>query len=252
MNKSLRLFYTEEKPNSDRLITITGDEAHRIREVLRMQSGEECRVANSKGHEYLSKIEKITKEEIVLRIIKESINSKNSRIRITLGLPLIKGDRFERVLEKGTELGVDIFCPLKLERCEVRIPEKRKKQREERWKKIIYEASRQCNRIPPPLKKPLQNLEEFIIETKKEDLKIFGYIGENQRTLHDALTIDKSKENISISVLTGPEGDLSIDESKKVMNAGFIPVSLGPRILRADTAPISIISIIQYTLGEMP
>ncbi|MED5579388.1 MAG: RsmE family RNA methyltransferase [Nitrospinota bacterium] len=252
MNKSLRLFYTEEKPNEDKLITIGGDEAHHIREVLRMQSGEECRVGNSNGQEYFSKIESITKEKIVLRVVDEIMNSKKSSIRISLGIPLIKGDRFEKVLEKGTELGVDIFYPLTLERCEVRIPEKRKKQREERWNRIIYESSRQCNRIPPPIKKPLLNLEEFIFETRKDDLKIFGYIGENQQILHDALRIDKSEKRISISVLTGPEGDLSPNESERVIQAGFIPVSLGPRILRADTAPISIISIIQYTLGEMP
>ena len=252
LNKSLRLFYTEAKPNNEKLITIIGEEAHHIREVLRMQLGEKCRIANSKGNEYFSKIANITKERIVLKVIEEHFNTRNSRIKITLGLPLIKGDRFERVLEKGTELGVDVFCPLILERCQIRIPEKKIKQRQERWEKIIYESSRQSNRIPPPLKKPLQNLEEFIYETKKDDIKIFGYIGENQKSLHEVLDIKEFKENLSVSILTGPEGDLSPEESKKVMLAGFIPVSLGPRILRADTAPISIISIIQYTLGEMP
>ena len=252
LNKPLRLFFTEEDANSQKLITISGDEAHHIREVLRMQLGEECRIANSKGYEYFSKIENITKEKIILKIIEEKINTRKSRLRITLGLPLRKGDRFERVLEKGTELGVDIFYPLMLKRCEIRIPEKKKKQKQARWKKIIYESARQSNRIPPPLEKPIQNLEEFIFKTKKDDIKIFGYIGKNQKTLHEALQTKKSKENLSISILTGPEGDLSPEESERVIQAGFIPVSLGPRILRADTAPISIISIIQYTLGEMP
>ena len=95
LNKPLRLFFTEEDANSQKLITISGDEAHHIREVLRMQLGEECRIANSKGYEYFSKIENITKEKIILKVIEEKINTRKSRLRITLGLPLIKGDRFE-------------------------------------------------------------------------------------------------------------------------------------------------------------
>ena len=187
LKKPLRLFYTEEDANNDKLITITGDEAHHIREVLRMQLGEECRIANSKGSEYFSKIENITKERIILKVLREIINTRKSRLRITLGLPLIKGERFERVLEKGTELGVDIFYPLMLQRCEIKIPEKKKKLRQARWKKIIYESARQSNRIPHPLEKPIQNLEEYITKTKKDDIKNFGYKGENQKTLHEAL-----------------------------------------------------------------
>ena len=121
-----------------------------------------------------------------------------------------------------------------------------------------YEKLAQLLSLYNSINQEKQGVEEpsFIDPTAKIGNNVyigaFCYIGKNQKTLHEALQTKKSKENLSISILTGPEGDLSPEESERVIQAGFIPVSLGPRILRADTAPISIISIIQYTLGEMP
>ena len=178
----------------------------------------------------------------------------SSPLSIALGLPLLKGERFEWVLQKGCELGADAFYPLMLERCEVRIQEKRSVERHRRWRRIVLEAAKQCDRVPPPVAHPLGDLESFLAETKDFDLKLMGYLGEHAMSAKEALSrvSDHSADApLRAALLTGPEGDLTEEESGQALDSGFLPVSLGPRILRADTAPVSLVTIVQHALGDM-
>ena len=250
----LRLFYISPAAVQGEQVVLGAEESAHIRRVLKMKAGEICRAATSEGQEYRIELTEITASESTARIIERLPRRPSSPSSIALGLPLLKGERFEWVLQKGCELGADAFYPLALERCEVRIQEKRSVERHKRWRRIVFEAAKQCDRVPPPVAHPPGDLEGFLAGTKDFDLKIMGYLGEGAISLKQALSRaggNSAGAPLRVALLTGPEGDLTDEESGQAMDSGFLPVSLGPRILRADTAPVSLVTIVQHALGDM-
>ena len=249
----LRLFYIPPEAVHDEQIVLGAEESAHIHRVLKMRAGAICRVATSDGQEYKVELTEMSATETTARIIERLPQRPLSPCSVALGLPLLKGERFEWVIQKGCELGTDAFYPLALERCEVRL-EKKRAERHIRWRRIALEAARQCDRVPPPTVHPLGGLEGFLADKESFDLKIIGYLGEDAISVNEALSRaarDKAAAPLRVAILTGPEGDLTNEEAQHAMDSGFLPVSLGPRILRADTAPISLITIVQHALGDM-
>ena len=250
----LRLFYIAPEAIQDEQVILGAEESAHIRRVLKMGTGAICRAATEDGQEYKVELTEISASETTARIIERLPKRTPSPLSVALGLPLLKGERFEWVLQKGCELGADAFHPLALERCEVRIQEKRRAERHRRWRRIVFEAAKQCDRVPPPVAHPLGGLEDFLAATEDFDLKILGFLGENALPVKKALSREtggKTNAPLRVAILTGPEGDLTNEEAEGAMDAGFLPVSLGPRILRADTAPVSLLTIVQHALGDM-
>lgn len=250
----LRLFYVPQEAIQDEQVTLGAEESAHIRRVLKMQAGAVCRVATEDGREYKVELIEISASETTARIIERLPGRPPPPLSIALGVPLLKGERFEWVLQKGCELGADAFHPLALERCEVRIQEKRRAERHRRWRRIVLEAAKQCDRVPPPAAHPLGGLEGFLAATEDFDLKILGFLGEDALPVKEALSREtggKTSAPLRVAILTGPEGDLTNEEAEGAMESGFLPVSLGPRILRADTAPVSLLTIAQHALGDM-
>lgn len=250
----LRLFYIAPEAVQDEQVVFEAEESAHIRRVLKMTAGAICRVATENGREYKVELTEISASEATARIIERLPGRAPSPLSIALGLPLLKGERFEWVLQKGCELGADAFHPLALERCEVKVQEKRRSERQRRWRRIVLEAAKQCDRVPPPAAHPIGGLENFLAATEDFDLKIMGYLGEDAISVREALSRmaeGKADPPLRVAILTGPEGDLTNEEAEQAMESGFLPVSLGPRILRADTAPVSLLTIVQHALGDM-
>ena len=248
----LRLFYVPTEAVQGGQVVLGAEESAHIRRVLKMTAGAICRVATEDGLEYKVELTEISAAESSARIIERLPKRPSSPLSIALGLPLLKGERFEWVLQKGCELGADAFYPLALERCGVRIQEKRSAERHRRWRRIVMEAAKQCDRVPPPIAHPSGGLAEYLAETEGFDLKLMGYLGEAAIPAKEALSrLSSAASPLRVAILTGPEGDLTEEEAERAMDAGFLPVSLGPRILRADTAPVSLLAIAQHALGDM-
>ncbi len=248
----LRLFYVPPAAVQGEQVVLGAEESAHIRRVLKMQAGAICRAATEDGREYKVELTEITAGESTARIIERLPKRPPSPTSIALGVPLLKGERFEWVLQKGCELGADAFHPLALERCEVRIQEKRSADRHNRWRRIVLEAAKQCDRVPPPVTHPPGGLAEYLAETDSFDLKLMGYLGEDAIPAKEALSrVSSAASPLRVAILTGPEGDLTEEEAQRAMDSGFLPVSLGPRILRAGTAPVSLITIVQHALGDM-
>ena len=250
----LRLFYVPPEAVQDEQVVFEAEEPAQIRRVIKMTAGAICRAATEDGHEYKVELTEISVGETTARIIERLPGRPPPPLSIALGLPLLKGERSEWVLQKGCELGADAFYPLALERCEVRIQEKRRTERHKRWRRIVLEAAKQCDRVPPPKAHPLGGLEGFLAGTEDFDLKILGFLGEGALPVKEALSRETGAgpdSPLRIAILTGPEGDLTDEEAEGAMESGFLPVSLGPRILRADTAPVSLLTIAQHALGDM-
>ena len=250
----LRLFYVPPEAVQGDQVVLGAEESAHIHRVLKIQAGAICRAATEDGREYRVELTEISAGKCVGRIIERLPERATPPLSIALGLPLLKGERFEWVLQKGCELGADAFHPLALERCEVRIQERRRAERHKRWRRIVLEAAKQCDRVPPPVAHPLGGLEGFLADTEDSDLKIMGFLGEGALSVKEALSRTaggKADRPLRVAILTGPEGDLTSEEAQRAMESGFLPVSLGPRILRADTAPVSLLTIVQHALGDM-
>lgn len=236
-----RLFLPPEHITSKEII-ITGENARYLSLVLRAQPGESVAILDGQGKRYICNILSVHKKEVRVEKIKEEYYSSESPISITLAQGLPKGDKMDLIVQKATELGVSKIIPLIAERSQIRTTEKAS-----RWRKIALSASQQSGRdIVPEIEEPLKT-DEFLSRGIQHNGIIFSEIY-NKRNLKETLL--KIKDLKHITLLIGPEGGFSKDEITSAVENGFTEASLGPRILRTETAPIAAISIIQYELGD--
>ncbi len=265
-------------------ITITGDQARYLSLVLRVKPGDQLIVFDGSGFKYDCTILKSHKKEIVAEKIKKEPYSVESPISITLAQGIAKGEKMDLIIQKSTELGVRKVVPLITEHSDVRHTEKL-----QRWRKIALSASQQSGRDKiPEIMEPVE-FREFLNNlpasrcnaSRQQEPSLFSkegntpltplYRGEyspplkkgdeggfsriifseehKERNLKKILTDIKDVKNITL--LIGPEGGFSKDEVTGAVEKGFIKASLGPRILRTETAPLAALSIIQYELGDV-
>lgn len=226
---------------------ITGQDAKHIFKVLRKKRGDNIAITDGNGKDYNSIILNATPESIEIKIIEESDSITESFIDITLGSGMLKDKKMDFVLKHITQLGVKKWIPFF---CERSIPspniikmEKRKK----RWESIAKESLKQCNRsCLPEISEPL-NFETLIKQSENHDLKIAFWekSGQKIKTLQNSVSPKK------IIILIGPEGGFSKKEILMAREKGFLSYSLGPRILRAETASIASCTLIQHLFGDM-
>lgn len=257
----IRIFLPPENLISEQIL-ITGDHARHLSLVLRVKPGEPLIIFDGSGYKYFCKILQVHKKEIVVEKVKKEPCYAESPVSITLAQGIAKGEKMDLIIQKATELGVSRIIPLITERSEVRHTEK-----VGRWRKIALSASEQSGREKITEIKEVVSIEEFLENTpltplergkqfpllKKEDeggfLKIIFSEEHDERNLKKLLLDHKDAKNILI--LVGPEGGFSEEEISAAVQNDFLKVSLGPRILRTETAPLAAISIIQYELGDM-
>jgi 16S rRNA (uracil1498-N3)-methyltransferase len=238
-----RIFLPPEQLTSDEII-ITGNNARHLTLVLRVQPGDSIAILDGLGKRYICKVLAVHKKEVSALKIKEESFSAESPISITLVQGLSKGDRMEFAIQKSAELGVKKIIPVITERSQLRTTDKIS-----RWNKISLSASQQSGRELVPEISDAVDLKTFLNNLPPEGDKLILYESHEKRNLKRVLSsIKDSKE---ITLLIGPEGGFSKEEVKSAVENGFIEVSLGPRILRTETAPITAISIIQYELGDI-
>ncbi len=210
---------------------------HHIKRVLCLKPGEQVTVFDAKGAEYLCFIENI-KDEVCLKIKdKVTLHKQISGIKLTVACAIPKNCRFDDIVDKLGQLGVYRIIPLVTERVIVKLDTKKERLKLERWRKIIKSSAQQSQRSVLPLLDDITSLEDLLKQVNCFDLKIIPTLAGERSLLREV--IPAVKENISILVLIGPEGDFSDGEIEKCRKKGFIPVSLGRNVLRVDTAAIA-------------
>ncbi len=227
-------------------LQLEGELAHQLSRVLRLTPGAQIILLNGRGREYeveLQDFQRQGKAEVVLgRVVAERTAGGEPRVRVTLYQGLLKGEKFDYVLQKGTEVGVAAFVPLLTERCVVQTA------RPDRWRKIIREAAEQSRRglLPGLAETPLR-LPQALEQIKAANQTgLLAWEEEHQSTLHQlpaAMT--------ELALLIGPEGGFSPTEAAQARAAGVQVISLGPRILRAETAGPIATALALYQLGDM-
>jgi 16S rRNA (uracil1498-N3)-methyltransferase len=238
----IRLFLPPETLTSKK-IKITDENARYLFNVLRINTGEILMIFDGSGHRYLCRALKVHRKEVLAEKIKEEKHSVESPLRVTIAQGIPKGEKMEMIIQKSTELGVKRVIPLITKRSQVKHTEKIS-----RWRKIATSASQQSGReIIPVIEEPV-DFREFINRAQRYRGIIF-YEEEKQRRLKEILKELYNEDEIFL--LIGPEGGFSGEEVDQSIKRGFITASLGPRILRAETAAITALSLLQYELGDM-
>lgn len=230
-------------------IRIEGGDAQHIGKVLRLNVGDEITICDGAGNDYQAKISRIEKNEVQSRIISRCKADTEPKLRVVLYQGIPKAAKMDFVIQKAVELGVAEIVPVMTKRSVVKLDAKGAKGKVERWNKIAAEASKQCNRAVIPEVAPVMNLKEALSHMQQMDLKLIPYEAEEKTGLRDVLEQHGQAENIGI--LIGPEGGFDQMEVETAREAGLLPVRLGRRILRTETAPLAVIAALMYAYGEI-
>lgn len=232
-------------------LTITGPDAHHLGHVMRAKSGDHIVVADDEGKVGEYTITGFTESTIELEQVKLLEERTESPIEIVLAQCLPKGDKLELITQKATELGANVLVPLVSDNCVVRYDGKKAAARQEKWQKIANEAGKQCGRSQLPKVQPVQSLREWLRAAAAEkDLALcMCYENEEQQGIKEFLQQQKDKQRFAVVI--GPEGGFSLAEAALAQELGIASVSLGTRILRAETAAIAAVTIVQYENGDL-
>jgi len=240
-----RLFYAGKLAQT---ILISGQDAYHITRVLRGKLGQEVMVVDDENQAARMRLAAFGPKAVTLELIEKLPLQAESSAHITLAQCVLKGEKMELVLQKATELGVKRFIPIIAENCVPQYDEEKQREKAERWQRIADEAAKQCGRnslmnVMPPIK-----IDEFLGGIAPEKTLIFCYENETRRPMGEVL---RSLADQQFVLLIGPEGGFTQSEAAAVESKGGISVTLGPRILRAETAAIAAVAILQHDRGDL-
>ena len=240
MKMNLTRSFVDQEFFLNKKIILEKSSSHHLIKVLRKKEGDELVLFDGKGNSCLGVISKIHRSEVQLDVIDIFEKSLRSGIEINLGQSLIKNDPFNLTIQKATELGVTSFHPLITDRSELKI--KMTRNRSLRWNLIARGACEQCGENWLPIIEDPIKLDRWAANEESK-IKIVLYPNADNK-------ISDFKYKDSVSLAIGPEGDFSDYEVDSLTEKGFIPVSIGKRILRAETAAISAISSVRFSAKE--
>ena len=241
-------FFVEPSQIQGNRIIITGKDVKHIKNVLRMRIGEEISVSNGiDGKDYRCGIEELLEEEIIcsLRFIREDGIELPSKVYLFQGLP--KADKMELIIQKAVELGVYAVIPVSCKRAVVKLDEKKAKSKIARWQQIAEAAAKQSKRSIIPEVKAVMSMKEAVAFAAKCQVKIIPYeLAEGMEKTKEI--IDSLKPGEDVAIFIGPEGGFEESEVQLATESGILPITLGKRILRTETAGMTVLSWIMYHL----
>lgn len=241
-----RLFYKGLLADT---IKITGSDAHHLMHVMRAKAGQLVTVVDDNGQVAAMEMVAFSDSAVTLQLKEYLAADTESPLKIMLAQCLLKADKMDMVVQKAVELGAVGVIPISSQNCVARYDAKKGAARKDRWQKIADEAAKQCGRTALLKVRPIVTLGQFIADMQATDSSlVFFYENENEQSAKEYLRSLKAKQ---IVLLVGPEGGFSLDEAKLIEEAGGKSVTLGPRILRAETAALTAIAVTQYENGDL-
>ena len=246
-------FFVAGNQINNNKIKIIGDDVNHIKNVLRQKSGDKITICDiSKEQDYLCEIDKIEEKSIDCNIIEKLENNTESNVKVTIFQGLPKADKMELVIQKSVELGVYDITPLQMKRCVVKLNEKDKAKKIQRWKKISEVAAKQCGRNIIPKINNIVNVKEVCNLCNEYDIVLIAYENEKENTLKKELKNLKKldEEEIKVAVIIGPEGGIAPEEIKMFEENGAKIITLGNRILRTETVALNVLSNVMYEFDQ--
>ncbi len=262
-------FFLDEIINENKVFIKEQSDINHIKNVLRIKENEKIEIVDKDYNEYIATIDFNfeSSEKILLNIVKQIDVKRESDINLCLFAALLKSDKFEGMISQATQIGVNEIYPLITNRTIVKVKDSKKKV--DRYNRIVSEVSKQCKRIKIPVVNDILNLKTIIKEDKYNeifndfDLIILCYELENKKDINSAIyefirenNVEdiyelKRKKELKVGVVIGPEGGFEDEEVKYLLREKTKVVTLGNRILKAETASLLILSILQHRLGDI-
>ena len=238
----MKRFYINEKLQVNKDYYIEGIEHNHIKNVMRMNEGDEIILVCGNEYDYFAKINKITKGDTLVNIFDSKLNANNPRCNVTVFQALVKSDNMSLIIQKLTELGVKNFIPFESEF----ITSKGKFGKKDKFQEISNQSIKQCKRSIPMEVNNTMTFKEMVVSLKNYDKVIFANECESSLSLKDI----QIKKEERVAIIIGSEGGFSEGEIKEIVSVGGNSITMGKRILRAETAAISLASVIMYLMGE--
>lgn len=242
-------FFLPRKQIHGQFGKIDGPELEHLRKVLRLKPGDRITVFDDIGWEHEAVIRSVAGAQGEIEIVRSYQAQRESPLHLTLAVALTKGDKLDFVVEKATELGVQNIIPFTSAHAVPKLDERKIAARTERWRKIALSATKQCGRTRAPEILPLMTFEELLVSVQPEVGKLLCWERETEQSLRQAH--EKLRDAKALLVAVGPEGGFSPIEAELARQHGFEQVHLGRRILRAETAAITALSLVQFLWGDL-
>ena len=225
-------------------VSLDEPQGHYLSKVLRMEAGRELQIFNGDGKEYRATITKVDKRAVEIAVLSGAEINRESPLHTHLAIGISRGERMDWVLQKATELGVSEITPLFTERTEVRLQGERLEKKMQHWRQITLSACEQCQRNVPPQVLPAQDISSFLPQHNSALKLVLHH--RSEQTLRQLPTPS------SVTLLVGPEGGLSEREIESAMRqSGYSALTLGPRVLRTETAPVAALVAVQMLWGDL-
>ena len=244
----MRRFLVQGLSTTEQCLTLSREISHHILNVLRLHPGGVFILCDGAGGCCQVELEDVAAKQARVRVL-ETWQEPETAVRIELLQGLPQKERFDLVLQKNTELGVSRFVPVYTHRCQGRIEAKKQQRKQERWQRIVLEAARQSGRSwLPQIEKP-SPLEQALAHCRADVRLVLWEEADTQ--LSTRLASVSACTQAGFAVLIGPEGGLDRTDIEVAARYGFVPVRLGPRILRTETAGFAVATLLQYLYGDL-
>lgn len=243
-----RFFVTPDQVGEDK-IRIQGSDVNHMKNVLRMRPGEEVMVSDGNNRQYRCRVEDYPEGEAVLAILEAGLVDTElpSRIYLFQGLP--KQEKMELIVQKAVELGVCQVIPVQTRRCVVKLDAKKAAKKVQRWQQIAESAAKQAGRGYIPVVSEVMTFQEALAFSEALDIRLIPYeLADGMEGTRKIL--DGIRPGQSVGIFIGPEGGFEKEEVGRAVEAGAMPITLGKRILRTETAGIAVLSILMYRLEK--
>ena len=242
-------FFVEDNQIKDNKITIIGTDVNHIKNVLRIQVQENIEICNKETKEnYLCQITKINENQIDCEVVEKIEITTEPDIEVTIFQGIPKSDKMELIIQKSVELGAYSITPVEMTRCVVKLTDKDKTKKIERWQKISEVAAKQCGRDAIPKINNILTIKDLSQQINQYDTVIVAYEKEKYNTIKKELKHIKQNELKRIGIVIGPEGGLEEKEVELLKSNGAQVITLGKRILRTETVALNVLSNIIYEL----
>lgn len=241
-------FFVEDTQIGEERITILGEDVNHIRNVLRMKPGEQIRISNQQGVDFFCEVETWDKETVTARILYRDRESRELPVRICLFQGIPKGDKMELIIQKAVELGASEIVPVAMRNCVVKLDEKKAASKIKRWQAISESAAKQAKRSVIPVVSEVMTFQKALSYAQTMDVRLLPY--EQERGMeHTRQVMGGLKKEGSLGIFIGPEGGFDRQEIEAAKDSMEL-LSLGNRILRTETAGMTMLSILLYHLEE--
>ncbi|MEG0307450.1 MAG: 16S rRNA (uracil(1498)-N(3))-methyltransferase [Clostridium sp.] len=244
-------FFIEDNSIVGDVCTIEGDDVKHIYKVLRLKAGDKVNLNNCNGAEFIGEIQEVNKKEVIVNILEKVELNNESPIRVHLFQGLPKAAKMDLIAQKCTELGISKITPIITERVVVKGSETSEFKKVDRWNRIALEACKQSKRsVIPTINQPME-FEALVSVLKEFDLVVVPYENQENQGMKYVKSQVIDKDIKDVAIIIGPEGGFEDSEIQTLKELNAFIVTLGPRILRTETAGFVALSLIMYELGDL-